>query len=256
MALHIHTTKPKELPRTEKPTEHGRLCEVGRKWVLRTLSQKGGEMSLAFTEVGTSRGREMPDVYAFDTHGESTVLEIKTSRSDFNADKSKPFRANPDQGMGDFRYYMCPKGLIKESDLAGTKWGLIWVYPSGMCKVIRGKATKATCKPEWIASWRFTKNQKAEDTLNRMLLLRASYNMDLSGFIDGIKAKSKLDGAIMSGCPIAKTINAVARAGLLDELRTVMDLYGYSRVQKLQRLVIRRTNRGRTKGLLRNRARV
>ena len=72
---------------------------------------------------------ELPDVIAFN-RDQSTVIECKVSRSDFFKDRSKPFRMNPNSGMGDSRYYCCPKGLIKPSDLP-PYWGLLYVLPDG-----------------------------------------------------------------------------------------------------------------------------
>lgn len=72
---------------------------------------------------------ELPDVIAFNRDG-STVIECKVSRGDFLRDKKKPFRMNPSSGMGDRRYYCCPKGLIKPEELPDT-WGLLYIYPDG-----------------------------------------------------------------------------------------------------------------------------
>lgn len=72
---------------------------------------------------------ELPDVIAF-TSRDSTVIECKVSRSDFLKDKCKPFRINANQGMGDFRFYCAPKGLIKPEELP-RGWGLIEILPSG-----------------------------------------------------------------------------------------------------------------------------
>lgn len=55
----------------------------------------------------------------------SYLIETKVSRSDFLADAKKPFRKDPSQGIGDYRYYACPEGLIKPDELP-EKWGLIY----------------------------------------------------------------------------------------------------------------------------------
>lgn len=72
---------------------------------------------------------ELPDVIAFTTR-DSTVIECKVSRSDFLRDKAKPFRINSNQGMGDYRFYCAPKGLIKQEELP-KGWGLIEILPNG-----------------------------------------------------------------------------------------------------------------------------
>ena len=39
--------------------------------------------------------------------------------------RKKSFRQQPEDGVGAFRYYCCPEGLINETDLP-DKWGLLW----------------------------------------------------------------------------------------------------------------------------------
>lgn len=82
-----------------------------------------------------SHNAELPDVIAFNARY-STVIECKVSRSDFLKDRYKSFRLNPNQGMGDYRFYCAPKGLIKPEELPHG-WGLIEILPSNkMRKVI------------------------------------------------------------------------------------------------------------------------
>jgi hypothetical protein len=47
-------------------------------------------------------------------------------RSDFLADKRKFFRHYAESGLGDFRYYLCPPGIISVDDLP-EHWGLLWL---------------------------------------------------------------------------------------------------------------------------------
>ncbi|QHJ74638.1 hypothetical protein VH22019_00074 [Vibrio phage VH2_2019] len=214
--------RPTEIPRTRKTGRHDELCEVGRRWMLRTGSSKGGCMQVALSEVGSQQFSETPDVFGFDQRGESCLVEVKVSRSDFLADAKKPFRMNPDDGMGDFRYYMSPPDIIKPEDLEGTKWGLIHVSPKGICKVVRGKATNNTYKKEWDQQWRFKKNQANEDTLIRTLFLRMTYNLDVSGFLDGVKAQSKLQQYHMKGDPVVCMVHKVERANMVSDLKEMM----------------------------------
>ena len=72
---------------------------------------------------------ELPDVIAFNRDC-STVIECKVSRADFLKDAKKSFRLQPNSGMGDFRYYVAPKGLIKPEELP-YRWGLIEILDSG-----------------------------------------------------------------------------------------------------------------------------
>ena len=70
---------------------------------------------------------EFPDVIAW-RYGVSVVIECKTSLSDFRQDRRKPFRKDPRKGMGQWRIYFAPKGLIQVESLP-DRWGLIEVTP-------------------------------------------------------------------------------------------------------------------------------
>lgn len=66
---------------------------------------------------------EQPDVIGW-RDGHSILLEAKASRADFLADRNKRFRKEPTLGMGDFRLYIAPPGVIAASDLP-EGWGLL-----------------------------------------------------------------------------------------------------------------------------------
>lgn len=87
---------------------HADLVEIGAKW----LWGKGCRVILK--ELSTAY--KIPDVLGFGGMG-SFLLEAKCSRSDFFADKKKIFRQSPHLGVGNFRSYICPKGLIKPEEL-------------------------------------------------------------------------------------------------------------------------------------------
>jgi hypothetical protein len=82
-----------------------------------------------------SWNEELADVIGFDSR-HSTLIECKVSRSDFLNDKKKNFRVKPEKGMGDHRYYCCPKDLIKKEEVP-TGWGLLYVFPSGLVRRIK-----------------------------------------------------------------------------------------------------------------------
>lgn len=102
---------------------HNNLVKIAEKWLI--SSRKCGAV---LTELVTL-GMETPDAIGF-RDGTSTLIECKTNRSDFLADAKKLFRRNPWMGMGIFRFYLCPAGVITAQDLP-EKWGLIWVTESG-----------------------------------------------------------------------------------------------------------------------------
>lgn len=80
------------------------------------------QQTIVITDL-VSGGYEIPDAIGFATRG-STLVEVKVSRSDFLADRHKPWRRNPERGMGNLRYYLTTPGLIKVNELP-EKWGLL-----------------------------------------------------------------------------------------------------------------------------------
>lgn len=84
--------------------------------------------SIVITELSTAC-RETPDAIGF--HGGeggynvgSILVECKVNRSDYLSDRTKSFRAMPETGMGDVRYFAAPPGIIKPDDDLGD-WGLL-----------------------------------------------------------------------------------------------------------------------------------
>ena len=75
------------------------------------------------------RAGESPDAFGW-VGGVTQLIEVKVTRSDFLSDKKKMWRMNPNQGLGKFRSYLCPEGIIKESDLP-ENWGLLYINDKG-----------------------------------------------------------------------------------------------------------------------------
>jgi hypothetical protein len=98
---------------------HKELVELSHKFVLKKMS-----CGFAVKELKTTE-KEIVDVLGFGAWNHSVLIEVKVSRSDFLADKKKSFRINPDEGVGRYRFYCCPKNLIKVEDLP-KNWGLIY----------------------------------------------------------------------------------------------------------------------------------
>lgn len=137
---------------------HRQLCEIGSKWLKRSQSQNGHGCHIAIIEAACYG--ENPDVIGFrhgyDRNG-AIVLEAKTSRSDFLADRKKPHR-QVGFGMGRWRYYICPEGLIDCNELP-EGWGLVYVNARGHIKIICGAMYNAS-KTGWeleqnFYAWQF-----------------------------------------------------------------------------------------------------
>ncbi|WP_085438416.1 hypothetical protein [Escherichia coli] len=76
---------------------------------------------------------ECPDVLGF-RNGASCLIDVKCSRSDFLTDRERVFRAEPEKGMGDWRFYLCEPGMIAVEDLP-SGWGLLYVVNGRVRKV-------------------------------------------------------------------------------------------------------------------------
>lgn len=98
---------------------HADLVIRAEKWL------RAANFKVAFREfhARTSTG-EKPDAIGWG-HGVSVMIECKATRTDFLADKRKPFRRDPSKGMGDFRIYLCPTGLIRPYEIP-EGWGLLY----------------------------------------------------------------------------------------------------------------------------------
>ena len=105
---------------------HAELVERGAKWLKNSCPMRS---QIVLTEFVTLSGGEIPDVIGFSrTH--TNVIECKVSLEDFRADLKKPHRNGG--GMGDWRMYLCPAGLISPEQVP-PDWGLLYCYP----KIIR-----------------------------------------------------------------------------------------------------------------------
>ena len=118
---------------------HADLCGIAVKWLKRPHSSGGPGCLVAVSEVAGGWTGEIPDAIGFCLSWGltgATVIEVKVTRSDFLADRRKPHRQDG-KGMGSWRYYMAPEGLIRVDELPAG-WGLIEVNGRGHCKVLAG----------------------------------------------------------------------------------------------------------------------
>jgi hypothetical protein len=98
--------------------KHARLVEQACHW-LRSSYKCGIVLSEQYCATG-----EVPDAIGWKGFCRSVVIECKVSRGDFLADANKPFRRNPEEGLGSERYYLAPAGLLKPEELPPS-WGLL-----------------------------------------------------------------------------------------------------------------------------------
>lgn len=97
-----------------------------REGVKRIAAWLGGtrRMSVVFAERVVTASTETPDAIAWNSSGESILVEVKVSRADFHADKNKVFRRDEDIGVGTQRYFAAPKGMLAPEDMP-PGWGLL-----------------------------------------------------------------------------------------------------------------------------------
>ena len=130
---------------------HDALTVLADKWLKKkNCGVTFNDKFKALAETG-----EQPDALGFRSQV-SLLVECKCSRSDFFADSKKKFRVNPDLGMGDWRFYLCPEGLISGDEIP-LGWGLLWV--------VKGKVVEVSGIPSnmhWISRKPFNGNKEAE----------------------------------------------------------------------------------------------
>ena len=113
---------------------HTELCNLGAKWLKSNGLVKWQKPKYIVVEI-ESIGIPQPDIYGFG-NCKTQQIEVKVSRSDFLADKKKYHMQFPDKNVGQYRSYLCPYNMIKESDLP-EKWGLLWVDENKRITVIK-----------------------------------------------------------------------------------------------------------------------
>jgi hypothetical protein len=99
---------------------HADLVRLGARWL------KGQGFGVVATELAVSGTQERADVIGFRSTC-SAIIEAKASRADFLADRKKSHRGVG--GLGNYRFYLCPPGIIEASDIP-EGWGLL--YADGM----------------------------------------------------------------------------------------------------------------------------
>jgi len=155
---------------------HKELIECGYKWCL-------NKCAFAFKDLVTA-GSEVPDVIGFNSSG-SFLLEAKTTKADFlREQKEKWVRKNPQYGMGDWRFYITKKGLLKKEDLP-EMWGLIEVNDKGKARIKYNPFGKGNIYSHW------TKNEK-NDYAERQMMFSALRRIQEQGLMDCIYPKNRI----------------------------------------------------------------
>jgi hypothetical protein len=107
-----------DLIRTQfKSMTHPQLVERAVRWL------RSYRCGVVLSEQACVSG-EMPDAIGWKRANHSVLVECKVTRADFLADRAKPFRQKPEQGVGSERFYLTPPALVKLEELP-PGWGLL-----------------------------------------------------------------------------------------------------------------------------------
>jgi hypothetical protein len=96
---------------------HAQLIDQAVAWL------RSYRCGIVFSEQACASG-EVPDAIGWKGNSHSVVVECKISRTDFFADREKPFRQKPELGLGCERFYLTPPGLVQVEELPAG-WGLL-----------------------------------------------------------------------------------------------------------------------------------
>jgi len=96
---------------------HAQLVERAVRWL------RAYRCGVVLSEQACVSG-EMPDAIGWKRANHSVLVECKITRADFLADRAKPFRKKPEQGVGSERFYLTPPALLKLEELPAG-WGLL-----------------------------------------------------------------------------------------------------------------------------------
>jgi hypothetical protein len=99
---------------------HSQLVEKAVRWL------RSYRCGVVLSEQACMSG-EMPDAIGWKRACHSVLVECKVTRSDFLADRAKPFRQKPETGVGCERFYLAPVGLIRHEELP-PGWGLLVLH--------------------------------------------------------------------------------------------------------------------------------
>ena len=130
---------------------HYELCCLGAKFLKSRKNAEPWETPNKYVAVElVTLTAENPDIWA--TNGyHTTLVEVKTSHSDFLADQKKWSRSKAaelsDKQLGNYRYYLCPEGVIDESEIP-DKWGLLVYDGKKIVKVKNATYQKSSTDAE------------------------------------------------------------------------------------------------------------
>lgn len=109
---------------------HAELVKLAAKWL------RARRYGVVLEDVRTIATNEQPDAIGWRAggrqRGSSCLVECKASIEDYRRDASKPFRREPERGMGVLRWYACPtiimnaiaEDIVHRGPSVG-RWGVV-----------------------------------------------------------------------------------------------------------------------------------
>jgi len=152
---------------------HAQLVERAVRWL------RSYRCGVVLSEQACVSG-EMPDAIGWKKACHSVLVECKVSRADFLADRDKPFRQQPEKGVGSERFYLTPPGLVKVEELP-MGWGLL-EYRRGQIEMVHASATNL----------RTTAGFRYEMNLLLASLRRVEVRIDPQSITDFLKWKNRM----------------------------------------------------------------
>lgn len=116
---------------------HAELVERARRWLYNTLN-----CGVVVTElVAYTPSGETPDAIGW-VWNKSILVECKTNRGDFFADRKKRSRQEGFRALGHWRFYLTPAGLISPEEIPDG-WGLYEAHSNKIAHKAGVKYTNA-----------------------------------------------------------------------------------------------------------------
>lgn len=152
---------------------HSDLIKIGARW-LKKHEQNSLIPNCSFIvselTTATSTG-EIPDIIGW-CSWVSVLIEVKVSRADFLRESNKVFRNIPENGIGEFRFFLCPKNLIIPSELP-ENWGLLYCNEKGKIEMVRvATKQKANLDCERTMLMSVIRRNNLKDFKNKLIELK------------------------------------------------------------------------------------
>lgn len=102
---------------------HSFLVDIGAVWLHKKASNIYYRCQFVCKEFNAQGTNEIPDIFGLRPNN-NVLIEVKVSRSDFLHDFKKDGRNDEKLQLGNYRFYLVPKNLVKPDEIP-NKWGLL-----------------------------------------------------------------------------------------------------------------------------------